>query len=431
MNIARNTRRIINAALCAAIALVLVAHPAVALDKVRLHDGTLLEGEIVKEMEGYVWIKRTVGGIETTDFVSPEDIAEIMRDTKPATTDVKASKSPAKESKPRTRSGAPRAAVLTLGGGGDKDMVGIYMTADSIRDAIPTLEKELGDDGTGIVVLKINSGGGALLEIQKLSDVIHEELKPKFRVVAWIQSAISAAAMTSHCIEEIYFMPEGNYGACTGWYGSLQAVDGRDLEDVLFMMEKISARGGYHPAIMRSMQINSGLSATKRDDGTWEFFEGEVGEVIVCREEDILTFNSQTAERFGFSKGTARTLEELQQAMQLPEVEWVGEWKDGFIYPISKAEAGMMKFRDRTYDDQQRTQEYFSKYNLALNAAAGSGTRDERGKFVGIARRHLKDIVRMVKNNPNLALFVLNMPPDNFPRWVDQEEERLRDLMRN
>ena len=36
-----------------------------------------------------------------------------------------------------------------------------------------------------------------LLEIQKLSDVIYNEYRKNFRTVAWIDYAISAAAMTS------------------------------------------------------------------------------------------------------------------------------------------------------------------------------------------------------------------------------------------
>src|ERR1041384_4869288 len=137
--------------------------------------------------------------------------------------------------------GVPRAAVISLGDH-DKEMVGQFITADSLDRCIPLLEKEHID----IVAIRINSGGGALLEIQKLSDEIEFKFKPKFRTVAWIEHAISAAAMTAHCMEEIYLMPGASYGACTGWYGQLTAVKGRDLQEVLYMMEKISARG-KHP----------------------------------------------------------------------------------------------------------------------------------------------------------------------------------------
>ena len=226
--------------------------PARAMaDKLHLKDGRTLEGTVSREVEGYVWFKFKVGGLESEQMFKPDEIKSVDRDTKPSEP---AAATPAPEEKPAAEAskfGVPRAAIITLGGGGDKDMVGIYMTSEQLKRMIPLLEAEKVDT----VVFRINSGGGMLLEIQKLSDVIHNEYKPRFRVAAWIEYAISAAAMTSHAIEEIYFLPQGSYGACTGWFGALTAVKGRELEEVLYMMEKISARGNHDPKIMRSMQI--------------------------------------------------------------------------------------------------------------------------------------------------------------------------------
>ena len=39
-------------------------------------------------------------------------------------------------------------------------------------------------------------------------------------------------------------------------------------------------------------------------------------------------------------------------------------------------------------------------------------------------------IKKMVKNNPNMALFVLNMLPEQYRDWVDQQEEILRKLLK-
>jgi membrane-bound ClpP family serine protease len=190
-----------------------------AQDTVVLNDGTEVEGEIVRELDGNVWITVRVGTVELQRFYPASEIADVMRDG-PVTTEPVDTDTPREPV--RVNTGAPKGAVISLEG-----TVGIQMTAKTLRDILPALERELGTDGTGIVVFKINSGGGLLLEIQRLSDVIQEEYKPRFRTVAWIESAISAAAMTSHAIEEIYFMPRGNYGACTGWSGQLTAVSGR------------------------------------------------------------------------------------------------------------------------------------------------------------------------------------------------------------
>jgi len=308
-------------------------------------------------------------------------------------------------------------------------MVGLFMTAHVLEEIKPVLQK----DGVEIVVFLINSGGGALSEIQKLSDVIQEEYKDDFRTVAWIESAISAAAMTAHCIEEIYFMPEGNYGACTGYRGALDAMKGRELEEVIYMMEKISVRGRHKDegAIMRSMQhFDYPLSCNIDENGDVSWHQNEEGEFIVNPEGRILTFDSETALKFNFSDGTAKTLEELEAAMQIGEIEWVGEDVKGFFYPISKAEAINMRFRSKTFDDQERTNEYFVIYQAAIQLASGEQERQRRGMFVGKARSQLNAIISMVRNNPNLALFVMGMNDEQFEQWVAEQRQLLKDLMR-
>ena len=438
MNI-RATMRRFAGALAVLVCAALLA-PMAQADKVTLRDGKVIEGDIVRELDGSVWIKSLVSGVEQTQFFASTQILSIDRDDEAETgAEAPPADAPRQASdrtvKPEARdfTGANRAAVISLGEGGDKNMVGLYMTADSLRNCIPLLEAE----GVDTVVLRINSGGGALLEIQRLSDVIHEELKPKFRVVTWIEYAISAAAMTAHCVEEHYFMHRGSYGACTGWFGALTAVKGRELEEVVYMMEKISARGGYDPKIMLAMQVTDDLRedgaplSYDKDPATGEvtFYQNTEGQHVLNTADRILTFTSKTAEASGFSKGTADTLDELAKAMGLTEVVWVGEWVDGVDYPVSRAEQFMRDFRDKTYRDSENLGQYFTTYNQAI-AMARATPREDRGDFVGRARRELNKIVRMVDNNPNMALFQLGMYPDDFPDWVQEQEKLLRDLMR-
>lgn len=425
-----------------AILLGVVSTPAQA-DTLRLKDGRVLEGSVAREQGGYIWFKYKVGGLESTQMFSPADIQRLDRDSttptpkpaeevkpaeKPAPTDA-----PAEPAKPvekpapgaAQRSGAPRAAVITLGEGGEKDMVGLFITAHALEEAIPYLEKEKID----IVVFRVNSGGGALLEIQKLSDVIESQYKPKFRVVAWIESAISAAAMTSHCMEEIYLMRRGNYGACTGWSGQLVAVKGRQLEEVLYMMEKISARGKHDPQIMRAMQIMEPLSCTIDENGDVHWFQNLDGEYIVNPKERILTFNSETALKYKFSKGTADTIEELGKAMGYTEINWVGKQIPGVQYPVCAAEELQRSFRAKTAEAQERFREYVDTYRTSVSVAQGLPV-EERGKFVQRARQALDNIKRMVKENPNFALLTLGMLPEEFKDWADQRDEELRKLLK-
>lgn len=410
--------------LLAAVLILGLVAPAMAGDKVTLKDGRTFEGTITREENGYVWMKVSSGGMEM--FFAPGDITSVEHDAAtPRTPDPAAAAPAAKDAPPKARkSGVPRIAILTLGEV-DKEMVGVYITADSLKSIIPALEEE----GVTDVVFKIYSGGGYAIEPEKISDVIENEYKPRFRTVAWIESAISAAAMSMHCIEEIYFMPQGNYGACTMWSGALVAAKGRTLEEVLYLMERISQRGHYNPFIMHSMQVSDPLSVTFDQDGKPNWSQDESGQYIVNPAGQILTFNAATAEKYKFSRGTARTHEELAKLMGYQEVEFVGEKVPGIPWPVCKADQELRKFRDRTRLDETHMRNYRDGYQSNVQVAQSVQDRQERGKFVGKARTFLDKIEATVKNNPNMAI-VIGFGPDDFKLWMAEQRRLLRDLMK-
>ncbi|MFI4882072.1 MAG: hypothetical protein ACIAQU_05760 [Phycisphaerales bacterium JB064] len=434
MKTSNNTISRLARGMACALAVLVSTQLAVALDRVTLNDGRVVEGEIARELNGSVWVK-TADGL--TQFYAASDVLRIERDVQadgeetpaaPGVTDPAPSeaKPATKEPEKRTVSaGAPRAVVLSFGDAdNDMDMVGTYLTAQSLRECIPMLEA----DNIDIVVLRVNSGGGAILEIKRISDLLQNEFKPKFRTVAWIDYAISAAAMTPHALEEQYFMRRGAYGASTGWYGALQAVAGRDLEEVLYLMELISERGGHDPRIMRAMQIMEPLSVDLDDNGrVTDFYQNTQGEVVINKPERVLCLNSQTAQTIGFATGIADTLDELASAMGLTEVDWVGEEVEGIPWRVSKADKHLRRFREQTARDEQSINEYFDGYSVALQLAQ-QAEPDNRGKFIGFARRNLNSMVRMVDNNPNLALFIFNSSEEDFRNWVREQEQILRDL---
>jgi len=432
--------------LCLAACTALSVSDALAADKLILKDGKVIEGTIINEVEGYIWIKYSVAGIEQTTMFEPNQITKIDRDSpvSPAAAvgGDAGDKAPAALNgdpiKPgaNVRPGTPKAAVITLGETRDDkqgDMVGIFMTAYALDTMMPMLEEEVGSDGTGVVVLRFNSGGGALLEIIKISDAIHQRYKKKFRTVGWIDSAISAAAMSAHTLEELYFTNKANYGACTGFNGgTFKAISGPLLERVLYMMERISAQGGYDPLIMRAMQIQQPLSCTRLPDGTVKWFgDATSGEILVNRETEILTFNAETALQVGFSKGTASTINELTKAMGYNELDWKGDDQEGVLWKVCKAEKWNVAYRKKAKVDQDRTQEYFAAFNMNIAAAASEQTREGRAKFVNGARRALESVKAMVRNNPNFILFALNLEDEEaYKEFVRVQEKRLRDLMK-
>ncbi len=387
-------------------------------DKVVLKDGRVLEGTIVREVNGSIWMTYTIGGIEQKGFFTADQIDHIERDTNTPPAGEKPVTAKSEQGDSATSPKAPgvqRAVVITL-----EEEVGLQFAAKPLEDALPWLEA----NDVDIVVFKINSGGGMLLEVPRMHKIM-ATYKEKFRTVAWIESAISAAAMSSYPLEEIYFMPDGNFGACTAWSGQLKAVEGRGLEEVLYMMEKISAVSHRDPAIMRSMQIEVPLSYNKNKDGTIEWFNTEEGEHLVNPKGRILTFDAQQALECKFSRGVASNLDELEKLLGVPEIEWLGKHVPGELFPISKAEADMRKWRKSVTEAQEKFNSYYAKYQISVANAQSAQDINQRGMFVGRARRHLHHIRKACKDHPNIQL--LNGIPDE---WFDQQERMLRDLMK-
>lgn len=468
MNRILNATRNWMAAAAIALAVLVPAVPAFALDRVTLKAGNkVVEGTIIREVDGNIFFKYLENGVEKRVMFSPGEILKIERDvtaaaptpaavpappTTPAATptttpaaapdskDPKASPTdaaaapaaaPADSGTAAPTKKTPKAVVITLGDKENGDMVGVYFTAHSLREIIPDLEKTLGTDRSGVVVFRIYSGGGAAFEVPKLHDVIRNEYMRRWRVVAWVESSISAAAMTPHCLSEIYFTTEANYGACTMFSGNLVMSRGVELESALALMEKVSRQAGYDPLIMRSMQIPVPVSATIYPDGSVKFWEDETsGEILVNRAGEILTLNSVTAAQIKFSKGTADTLSDLTKLMGYAELDWVGEKVPGIAWPVSREERAQMNFRKKTKADEERVNEYFRRYQTAIGVASGLRDREDRAKAVGKARQALDEIKRMIKNNPAFLQMEMGMEEGEYKQWLEVQEKLMRDLLK-
>jgi hypothetical protein len=445
--------------------LAVLALGAVALgDELHLKDGRVLKGELVRSEAGFVYFK--VEGKSTAEVFAAEDITKLVRskpaETKPAESkpaDERPAAAKPSEAKPaeikpvdaktgeradskdgkkkedistRAITGrATRVAMLHFGPPPDwkglvGDTVGVTISAQAFKDAIPKLEA----DKVDVVVVRINSGGGLLAEMQPFQDLFEYEYERKFRTVGWVQSAISCAAMSPWTLNEFYMSPEGNIGACTGWSGNLVAMKGIGLEQVIAQMERASAAGGRDSRIMRSMQIQEPLSANVDEFGNVEFFQDYTsGSIKLNPPGQILTLNAVDAVRVKFARGVAASLPELMTVMGINEWELAGQKASEFI------DDGMR----RMHAIYTSSGSHATRFVLAVNAASalrGEENRTERNREVGIARRALEELEKNVRVNPNFR-FMLNFP--TFPgvtedsmtdEWFRQMDRQLRRIAR-
>lgn len=386
-------------------------------DKVHLKDGRVLEGVISREGDAFIYITYKIGELERTEFILRANIERIERDEDDAERPEESPKRPPAgpattrpeptTTKPRTLDNLPpgtqKIAFITL-----EEMVGPYMNAKALKHSVSLLK----DDKPDIVVLQINSGGGFGDEVQKLSDVIQFDIKPKYRVVAWIESAISAAAMTAVTCEEIYMMREGNIGAATGYYtigGRAVAVKGEELEKGLRQMDRISRRGNHDPLIMRAMQVPTNLSCDIDAAGRVTWRNDLDGQFIVSTDKQILTLNAPDAVKYGLARAIAADKHELARAMGFAEWIEVGHEADRY----------QQELRKNVQTAQVRAAELLSKMEIALNHGN-----------IGRARNFLGQVRGWVRRAPTLAEWGApdtGIPPlnDEFFRRIEERIEEI------
>lgn len=408
--------------LLAALAIFMIASNAMALDVIKLKNGTRLEGEILRETERFIEFKVIIGSVERSQVISRLDIEEVIRDA-PAP-EVKEPAGPVRRQPDTTTTepinpNATRIAFISLGDPvrNDRDMVGTYINSGPLRDIAKLYREMPEEERPEVLVLMVNSGGGYTMEVPRLADAIHEDLKKDFRVVAWIRSAISAAAMTSWNCEEIVMMPEGHIGGATQFSGGGVASKGIELAQVLEMAENLSRRGRKPPIVMRAMQIPVDLSADIDADGNVIWHEGLGGQYVLSTKEPprVLTLNSVDAVKFGIAVGVANTKAELAQVLGIPEWREVGE----------KGEELMERYRDAVWAHENDLNLTFRRYNQYVALASGAGNRRTRGGYVNQARQQLSRMKAIIRRVPVVELlYGMN------DEWFREQERMLQDLLR-
>lgn len=433
-------------------------------DMVYLKSGEVLDGTIDRDEADFVVVKITKDGKTETRLILRDDIKRIERtsaakdpvapakpeakpeakptdkpspEQKPAENAKSDAKDDAKDAKDEAKKDdkgkkrvnaqdkaltgrATRVAILNFGDparyqGKNGDMVGVHISSKAFADVVPMLEKA----GVDVVVIHVNSGGGYTLEMGRFADLFHNTYKKKFRTAAWIESAISAAAMSPWVIEEFYMQTNGNIGACTEWHGNLVASKGIQLEERLVQMEKVSILAGRDPKIMRAMQIQEPLSCTIDENGNVSWFQDTSGKILVNRPGEVLTMNSELAVKTKFAKGIADTPAELMKVMGITEYEIVA--------------LDVSKYMDRYSDDAQRVEDTFRetvrKYLLARNTAE-SLPRDRRAPEVGRARKFLNELKKMVALNPNFQFhFAGQVGAELDDEFFEGQERILKKLL--
>jgi hypothetical protein len=419
----------------AALALLLTTQTSLALDRVTMSDGTVLEGEITEETDAYIVIKVESGGLERTIIRVRGEIDEIEydidaveeqpdRDSTAETAKTTEQRDNSRQGRSNDASsnaipdGATKVAFLRTSSSRDgKGMVGPYLNGNALSEAADILRELPEEEVPDIVVLEIDSGGGAVAELDDIIYAIHDDMKKDFRVVAWIRYAISGAAFTAMNCEEIVFMSSGQMGGNVAYYttsSGTQALEGLELERMLEYGRRVARNGRIDPNVMWAMQVFMTLSCDIDADGRVTWYDDDRGEYMVSPEDKILTLNALEAQKYKVSKGTADNKKELMNVLGV--TEWVEVGHDADEY--------LSDFRDNVWKVQARMNELFNKAIIAVNLAQNAGDDDQEvGKQVGKARRYLGQLRSLVRRAPSTEKYQ-GLTPEIFETLDELLRER-------
>jgi hypothetical protein len=336
--------------------------------------------------------------------------AVLAQSTSPSTKPAAPAKSPAKAT---TKAAAPSAGKAADDAEDKKQIfilplegtVGIQLRAKDMH----TIKDMANAAGPGqIVIIKINSNGGLVLETPEIQAALMGIRDGGHRLVAWIEKAISGGAFTAMYAPEIYFMKTGSMGSITRIAGQGWVEQGaQEWEDAVARTCEMGGRSGY---VGRAMVHAEDLLSydVDPDTGKVTFYDTLEGEHELSNAKENLTFNASNALKCKFSSGTADTLDDLLAAMGVPEGQ----------YQVSEAGNKVFEKWKRTCEQcEKEVPELFRQYQLG-----GTGTGDG---MVVLGKRidAIKKLLEWWKKAPEMLRYELQVPE---PEQLEQQLEQLK-----
>jgi ATP-dependent protease ClpP protease subunit len=185
------------------------------------------------------------------------------------------------------------------------------------------LEKVLADAETrspSVVVLQMDSPGGSVAEVDRLVKVITAH-KKQLRIVVWIHKAISAAAITSLSVDDIYVKKGAIFGAATAFRVTREGT-AADIEEKMQSAWRATGRSaaelGNHSSMLAEGMIDAeiGIYLRKAAGKPPELLAQEApGTSVVKRPGKLLTLTASEAVDCGLARAAVEDLDELGKAL--------------------------------------------------------------------------------------------------------------------
>jgi hypothetical protein len=267
-----------------------------------------------------------------------------------------------------------------------------------------------------LIVIQIKSGGGLVLEGDRIHDTL-VDIKKRHRLVAWVKEAISAAAFTAlHC-DEIYMMKNGAMGSIVMFAGQT-AIKGPELQAWIEELAEVAVIGGRSPIPAVCMVTRTKMASYDKDadSGKVTWYPDMRGEFDISDAKNVLSLNAENAFHSGYIDGIADTKEELATLLDMEE------WKE--------VNNSGQKIYDSWQATLKRAREELPKL-FARMEYKGSGAGDGLAQLAAQIQLWERILYWYDRVYP-LAVYEIGLPPERGPldRQLKEMKKQLADQRR-
>jgi ClpP class serine protease len=300
----------------------------VAADTLVTTDGQTYEGRLVQRTEEKVVFEVVKYGVTMQKEFPAKDVQEIRQGKSSPAAASKPAKTPASQPAsapamaeiplppppPIVKYDGPTYCVIPL-----KGEIGVEVVASVLDDAFKDILKRK----PTVIVLEMDSPGGMIHEVEPLTNTLIKY--SDFRLVVLVKQAISAAAITSMSVKEIYTTPASVIGAATAWKMGRDGMP-KDIDEKMRSIWRAQARtcaenGGHQPLLAEAMIEAKHNLVIVEKNGKKMVREGrpEPGDDAFLEQGTLLCLTAEDAVKVGLAEGMVEDYKALGKAMGFPK----------------------------------------------------------------------------------------------------------------
>jgi len=309
-------------------------------DTLERTNGQRLDGRVLAETADTVTFEVNSAGISFTQRIPRAQIRSIAREV---------------------REGPGYCAIPLIGD------IGVEVTASALRQSLAEARRYRPQ----YIILVINSPGGLITERDKIVGVLRDN--QDLKIIAYVQKAMSAAAVIALACPQMYFAPDGAIGAAVAFRqtpkGTPEIIEEKHLSAIRAAERSASDLGKRSELWIRGMSDGDvELSIMPDGEHGHSIVEGNPdGSTRIKRKGQILTVTRHEAVEWGLASGTAASVDGLKEPLKLKA--WHNEDKRPWQMMADAGRIARQHVKEQQEDDQRRAQRaaYMNKLGPEMN----------------------------------------------------------------